>query len=425
MSHDYRPSVRRLQRHVRWTSALLLTGTLIGCNSTGRVDLPGPISMTATDLASSVATTNSSPLVRGQDSDEGILQRMSPKRLTQSIKTAAGYGPNKEVAESAFQEGEALFVDAANQQGQRRQDQFTAAAKKYATAAARWPDSSLEEDSLFMLAESYFFADRYPDSSKTYELLVKKFPNSRHMDVIDKRRFALAKYWIEHHQNNPDLPITPNLSAKDRPLFDKFGHGVRVLDKIRFDDPTGQLADDATMLEAVSHFKKGNYQRADELFTDLRHSFPDSEHQFQAHLLSLQCKLQIYQGPQYSVTPMEEAEELVKQITSQFPQEAVDNRDFLNKTWKEVRLKKAEHDFELAEYYDRREEYAAARQYYARVQQHYSDTSLASDASKAMQRIGDSPGKPEQPLPWLAKMVPTHEREKPLVAHNPLDSIRR
>ncbi|MCA9151122.1 MAG: tetratricopeptide repeat protein [Planctomycetales bacterium] len=423
MSHESRRVVRSLRRRIRWSALLLLGSSLVGCNSTGRVDLPGPVSLTSADVTMSAATD--AELLRAQDPGEGWFQKLSPKRVAQNIKSAAGYGPNKAAAEAAFQEGETLFVDAANQQGGKRIEQFTAAAKKYSTAATRWPDSSIEEDALFMVAESYFFANRYPDSSKTYELLVKKYPNSRHMDVVDKRRFALAKYWIEHNEANPDLPITPNLTAKDRPLFDKFGHGVRVLDKIRFDDPTGQVADDATMLEAVSHFKQGHYQRADELFTDLRHSFPDSEHQFQAHLLSLQCKLHIYQGPQYSITPMEEAEELVKQITRQFPQEAVDNRDFLNKTWKEVRLKKAEHDYEMAEYYDNREEYAAARQYYQRVQRNYSDTSLARDASEALARIADSPGKPEQPLPWLAKMFPTPEREKPLVAKNPLESIRR
>ena len=128
-------------------------------------------------------------------------------------------------------------------------------------------------------------------------MLVKKYPNSRYMDTVDKRRFAMGRYWIEHQEVNPDWPVTPNLLGKDRPLFDKFGHGVRVLDKIRFDDPTGKLADDATMAAAVAQFKAGNYARADELFTDLRRSFPNSEHQFQAHVLSLKCKMKIYQGP--------------------------------------------------------------------------------------------------------------------------------
>jgi outer membrane protein assembly factor BamD (BamD/ComL family) len=208
-------------------------------------------------------------------------------------------------------------------------------------------------------------------------------------------------------------------------MFDKFGHGVRVFDKIRFDDPTGKLADDATMAGAIAHFQKGNYARADELFTDLRKSFPNSEHQFRAHLLGLQCKMKIYQGPQYSAHPMDEAEQLIKQLHRQFPQEAEKHREFLAKAWQEVRLNKAQHDWQLARYYDKREEHAAARQYYERVRNDFGDTSLAGEATEALERIAGKPDKPEQPLPWVADLFPTPDREKPLVARNPLDAMRR
>lgn len=412
MSHR-RFSKRAGQQTLGWLVGLTAIGSLsFGCTGAGRVDLPAPIGSTAVD-------------VRGQDTDDGFLDQLKPSRIKQQVKAATGFGPNRDIAEQAFQEGEALFVGAAKEEGSGRAEKFSEAAKAYAKAADRWPDSAIEEDALFMQAESNFFADQYPASAKTYELLCKKYPNTRHMDTVDKRRFALAKYWIEHQEQNPDLPVTPNLISKDRPLFDKFGHGVRVLDKIRFDDPTGRLADDATMAAGVAHFKQDRYQRADEFFTDLRQSFPDSEHQFQAHLLSLQCKLKIYQGPQYSVTPMDEAEQLIKQMRTQFPQESEQNLEYLTKAWQEVRLKKAEHDFQMAEYYRRRKEYDAARQYYTRVRENYSDTSLATEAATIMGDIADSPGKPDQPLPWLANMFPTPEREKPLVARNPLEQLRR
>ena len=37
----------------------------------------------------------------------------------------------------------------------------------------------------------------------------------------------------------------------------------------------------------------------------------------------------------------------------------------------------------------------------------------------------DEPAKPDQPLPWLTRMFPTPEREKPLALRNPLDYLRR
>lgn len=366
------------------------------------------------------------PLVRGQsDEPDGLLGSLNPKYAYQKAKNAVGLGPNEEVAREAFKQAEQVFIDATSAQGNDRKKRFREAADLYDEAADRWPDSSLEENSLFMKGESLFFADRYPASAEAFELLVKKYPNTKHIDTVDQRRFAMGRYWIQHQEANPDWPITPNVTSKDRPTFDKFGHGVRVLDKIRFDDPTGKLADDATMAAAVAHFRAGNYHRADDLFDDLRRSFPNSEHQFQAHLLGLKCKLKTFQGPQYSQLPMEEAEGILKQIFRQFPQEAETEREFLNNAWKEVRMNRAIHDWEMAKYYDQRKEFAAARRYYDKVRRDFSDTSLATEANDRLAEIGDRPAKPDQPLPWLAELFPTPEREKPLVARNPLNAIQR
>jgi hypothetical protein len=90
-----------------------------------------------------------------------------------------------------------------------------------------------------------------------------------------------------------------------------------------------------------------------------------------------------------------------------------------------VRLNKAQHDWELARYYHRRKEYAAARTYYEQVRKNYSDTNLGREATENLTEIAAEPPKPEQPLPWLADLFPTPDREKPLVARNPLEKVTR
>ncbi len=360
----------------------------------------------------------------GQD-DVGFLRYVDPSRAIDSAKVASGFGPDRDIAKASFDEAEAIFLEATKLEGKQRKKRFMTAAGKYEKAAKRWPNSVIEEDSLFMMSESYFFADYYPKASESYAMLIKKYQNTRHLDTVDKRRFALAQYLVERHEIEPDCAVLPNLLAKDLRRFDKFGHGVRVLDKIRFDDPTGRLADDATMAAAVAFYKQKKFMRADELFTDLRRAFPNSEHQFQAHLLGVKCKLEVYQGSQYASTPMDEAEELVKQIHRQFPQESREHKEFLTEAWKKIRLNKAMDDWEMARYYDKRKAYAAARQYYDRVRRDYGDTSLAQEATDRIAVISERDPTPSQPLPWLAKMFPTPERKKPLVAIGALEKLRR
>ena len=387
-----------------------------GCSTTGNLDLPAP-----------GGVANGNIQVRGQDfeDDEGIRINWSPKNVFNRAKNAAGKGPDRSVAKELYDEADALFREVVSTKQSGRRKQLLSAAKTFDKAAKRWPESSIEEDSLFMKAECYFFADHYPEATEAYDLLVKKYENTRYMDTLAARRFSIANYWIKHHEKNPEFLLKPNLTDDGRPLFDKFGHAVRALDKIRLQDPTGKLADDATMRAAVAHFEQGRFLRADELFDDLRRSFPSSDHQFMAHLFGVKCKLKIYQGPQYSLNPMEESEKLIRQIRLQFPQEAQEHMEFLESAWRETRKNKALHDWAVAKYYDNRKDYGAARYYYQKIVQNYSDTSLADDASERMAKISGRPDKPKQKLPWLAKLFPTPEREKPLVATNPLDKLRR
>jgi outer membrane protein assembly factor BamD (BamD/ComL family) len=185
-----------------------------------------------------------------------------------------------------------------------------------------------------------------------------------------------------------------------------------VLEKIRIDDPAGKLADDATLLAGNAQYKRGNYLEADQFYTDLRRNFPDSEHQFRAHVLGLQCKFQIYQGPDYDQTPLVEAEKLVKTIRRQFPQESEKEIKFLEESFKEVRKRKALAEWELAQYYDAKAEYRAAKHHYDRVVKDYSDTSLAEAARTRVTEIAGLPPVPENRFAWLTDRFSRQEDEK-------------
>lgn len=348
----------------------------------------------------------------------------SINRAVSSAKSTFGMGPSEEVARRYYQDALARYQSAAQAEGKDRQERFLDAADEFGKAASRWPASSVEEDALFHRAECYFFADRYPKANDVIGQLLNEYPSTKYLDKASQRRFQLAKYWLDHHQIDRDLPITPNITSRARPVFDKFGHAIRVLDRIRLDDPTGELADDATMLAASASFTDGRYYRADEFLSDLRRSFPSSKHQFDAHLLALRCKMELYQGPNYDGGPLDAAEELIKQMRRQFPQESREHDEFLAKSWKDVRMNRAIREMNLARYRDRRKEFRAARARYGKVARDYSDTSLADEASARLAQLRGEPDLPPQRLKWLANVFPTESEELPALAVKP-DSVRR
>jgi outer membrane protein assembly factor BamD (BamD/ComL family) len=305
-------------------------------------------------------------------------------KLGKTGKKLIGQGPNRDIARQLYQAADADYRRAAETQGPERARLFAAAAPQFAAAAERWPDSALAMDALFMAGESHFFADNYPQANKQYEKLVKAFPNNKYMDVVDQRRFAIAKYWIDKTHESPEAFYYVNFFDNSRPGKDARGSGVRVY-------------------------------KADEYYTDLRKAYPTSEHQFLAHFLGLKAKLNNYDGPAYSGAPLDEGEKLIKQMRRQFPQESEREREYLDRAAAEIRFHKAERLSFLARYYDRRAEYRAAEHYYARVVNEFNDTPLAARAQERIGQIADLPPVPPQKAQWLVNLLPESDPVKPLL----------
>ena len=245
----------------------------------------------------------------GEEKEEiGLIPGLDPRVQYDKMKTAVGLGPDEQIARASYAEGQQLF----------QQKDYSAAAKKFEEAIERGPHSPIEQDAMFALAESYFFGDRYIKARDAYDALVKEHPNTRYMDTVIDREWAIARYWEQYESHSPDWLGTPNAYDRTRPWFDTIGHAIKTYDNIRLNDPTGPRADDAIMATANIYFERHRYDDADYHYTLLRREYPRSELQFEAHLLGLQAKLRKYQGADYDGSPLEEAKTLVKQLRMQF-----------------------------------------------------------------------------------------------------------
>ncbi|MCU0958472.1 MAG: outer membrane protein assembly factor BamD [Pirellulaceae bacterium] len=399
-----------------------------------------------TDRSGSTSTstpTATAPVVRGVAAADEVLdeaeaepeqpplklQDFAPAQIGATVRRLTGRGPNRAIARQLYGEGEELYRQAVEQRdGDAQADVrgwFVEAAEKFAAAATRWPDSALEEDALFRAGESQFFADHYVKANHHFEQLLKKYPNTRYLDLVGARRFLIAQYWLKLHDDPETLKWPINLTDPAIPWSGTFGHAVRIYDRMRLDDPTGKLADDATMAAANAHFVKGDFEKADQYYSDVRTHFPSSEHQFHAHYLGIQAKLRGYRGANYTGTALEETEKLIQQVRRQFPHEARQQQEELDRAAREVRYLLAEREWRLAQYYARRQEYGAARIYFDTVVQDFGDTPFADSAREEIQRIAGKPRVPPQRLTWLVNLFPDADPTKPLLATSPSNAKRR
>ena len=343
-----------------------------------------------------------------------LLQDLTPSQISTTLKSRfVSKDPAK--AETVFREAQALYSKAVTQMesepdGDAHIEIFEDAAKKFQLAANLYPESSIEEDSLFYEGESYFFADRYVQSNRAYEKLIALYSGTRFLDKAERNRFSIAQYWLQLAEKKQGI----SLADPKRPGSLK-SEARRILHRIRIDDPTGKLADDATMALGMAYFQDERYFEAADTLEDLRRSYPGSQHQYLAHLYEFKARLKSYRGRSYDDTSLKKADVLLEQIVKRFPQQAREEKEFLSIEANRIRNLKAERDLGMAKYYENRGENRAARVYYEQVAANYGDTQIAAEVGSRIADLKQKPDLPTQRGEWLVNLFPDESGDKPLL----------
>lgn len=385
---------------------------LSGCQT-----LAGPFQFGGDAPSSPVARASNegsdNPVVQVAAEEETIGEK-AKKSSTRVMNFVTGREQeNVPRAKRLYQEADALFRQAKSESKDVAKKTFKSAAALFGKAGEAAPGTALQQDAMYMQGESLFFADRLTEATEVYEKLQKEFPRNRHVDNVAARQFAIGRYWIETVKAD-DSWFSFNLTDPKRPRLDTDGHAIRVLDQIRYDDPTGRLADDATMAAAAEYIRQKKFEEADEFLTDLRETYSDSEHLFLAHLLGIRCKLEIYAGPAYSGLVLEEAETLVRQTRQRFPDRLAeaDYGDMVARAAAEIVYLRAARLAYRADYREKKKEYGAARIYYQRILAEHPDTPQAETARQRLAKIEKYPAVPVQRLSWLKTLFPNDSRSK-------------
>ena len=334
------------------------------------------------------------------EEDDGFdLEDLDPVNVYRATRDALGFGPDEGIARELFDEAEALVVA----------KQHKEAGKKFLAAAKRWPDSSLEEDALFLAGENFFAADDYPEAHKAYQKLLKAHDYTHYLDKVTRRLFAMAQYWEKCAARDPSFKSPVNLTDDTRPLIDTVGYALKAYDDIRMYDPTGPLADDAIMATANLYFVRGRYEEAARNFDLLRTEYAKSEHQMMAHLLGIESWQKIYQGGYYDAGPLDKAAEVADQALIQFGPELGEARPKVVEAKNKIVEEKAARDLIIGRYYDKRDRFGAARFYYRSIVEEYPQTAAAQQARQRLTEIQNEPDKPPRRFEWLINLF---EREQ-------------
>jgi len=371
-------------------AAFALVAAVGGCATLQTPTWPwAKAKQTAADGSTVISSEQGPERELGWDAFKGENVKKRWKKMT-------GRGPDEQIARQALADGDALF----------RQGRYRDAIPKYKVAIDRWPDSELEEDAMWQMAECLFFTDQYPKAEDAYDELVKKYANTRHLDRIARRQFVIGQYWIAVDQKQHLPVIVPNVVDRGRPLFDTRGRALKAFDHVRINDPRGPLADDSIMAQANAHFLDRQWIDADYFYGLLRSEYPDSEFLLDAHVLGLQAKMRAYQGPAYEGGALDEAAVLADQVLVQFPDQlSREDEERMQRMRAEIAAQQAQRLWDRAEFYAKGKHYSSARMYYAMIAKEYPATQLAQRARGRFDTIRDLADASDDPFPALSRLL--------------------
>lgn len=294
-----------------------------------------------------------------------------------------------------------------------QEEKYEEARVAFKKVAKKFKKSEIREDALFMQAESAWQQEHYATAHDAYAILLKEYPSTRHLNVVSERLFKVGRMWLdfpevakigEIHQVNFDEPsralpseeppqipkakplFVPNFRNKKEPLFDTPGNGVAALSAVWMHDPTGPLADDAMMLVASYHARKGNYVEADRFFQMLRETFPNSKHVQNAFVLGSHVKLMSYQGPVYETRTLQEAQLLKESTLRLYPN--LPESDRIKDELARIEDAKALVRWTSAEFYLRKKNKRASAIYCHQVINEYPSSPYAEKARARLVELG-------------------------------------
>ena len=268
----------------------------------------------------------------------------------------------------------------------------------------------VREDSMFLLAEAYYKEERLNDAKGYYEVLLKEYPSTRHLNAATRRLFGIGRIWlgmpefatssdvvtvnledprstkIPKKQKPPhSMILVPNLIDKTRPAFDTPGEALNALKSIWMYDPRGPLADDAIMLTASHYLRVGNYQEADRFFSMLREEYPNSPHLQTSFVLGSHVKLMSYQGAGYDEKQLEDARQLKASTLRLFPN--LPEKERLKAELDRIEEARAQRLWELVQLYGRKNLPKAQIIYAEELLETYPKSSYAPKARDVLAKL--------------------------------------
>ncbi len=255
------------------------------------------------------------------------------------------------------------------------------------------------ENAQYQLAETQFARKRYVDAHESYEKLHADYPATDYLDKLVSREYEIARIWFA--QVDPTAPADKKIPWQGHfdgrlPLIDLTGSGLKALEHVRHNDPTGPLADDAALEIADFHMTHHDFESASIYYDQFIADHGKSPFIRRAHESAIDARMKSYLGPEYDASVLSKARELVRKTMSNFP-EGQATAEKLYHTLDVINDAEAEKTYRDGMYYKKVKKVASAEYYLGKIPQRWPNSPWAVKAKAELAMLAKMPREPSKP----------------------------
>lgn len=256
-----------------------------------------------------------------------------------------------------------------------KQNDFKQAAEEFVRLTKHYPDSELAPEAQYYAGRSYEELAKYYFAFQNYQKTIDNYPYTKRMDEIIEREYNIANiFQTKETSKLMELELTISL---DR--------AVEIYGKIVENSPFGKYADKSLYKMAECYRRMFKYNEAMEAYERIINDYPESSLVPEAKYQLAYTRYEASLDPEYDQETTEEALKEFKQISRTTPVPVIAKE--AEKVLTELRIRKADSELKIAEFYERRGKPESALVYYREIAGKFAGTEAAKQAEEKVKYL--------------------------------------
>lgn len=252
---------------------------------------------------------------------------------------------------------------------------YKKAAEEFQKLVRYYPQAELAAESQYYSGKSFEGLEEYEQAFEAYQKAIQTYPFSKKLDEMMKLQYEIANRFYNGEK----------VKLWGIPTFPSIYKAIEMYQKVIDNAPYGEFADQALYKMGESYKKAGDYQQARLTFQKLVDEHPESKLAEEANFQVGLCASRASLKPSYDQSETDKALDEIEDFSKRHPESNLTGE--ADKMRQSLREKKAQSDYNIADFYWRLKEYDSAAVYYKSIVETLPDTEIAKKAQERLDML--------------------------------------